>query len=69
MKSHCYYTILSEKIFVRSIIMVKSGEIKIAKETFYATKMPIKSWEANVDNIVILKLVTTKTNSKYLIGY
>ena len=49
--------------------MVKFGEIKIAKGTFYATKMPIKIWEANVDNIVTLKLVKTKTNSKYLIGY
>ena len=29
--------------------------------------MPIKIWDAIVDNIVISKLV--KTNSKYLIGY
>ena len=26
-------------------------------------------WDFNVDNIVNLKLVKTKTNSKYLIGY
>ena len=26
-------------------------------------------WDVNVDNIVISKLVETKTNSKYLIGY
>ena len=26
-------------------------------------------WDVNVDNIVNLKLVKTKTNSKYLIGY
>ena len=26
-------------------------------------------WDVNVDNIVISKLVKTKTNSKYLIGY
>ena len=26
-------------------------------------------WDVNVDNIVILKLLNTKTNSKYLIGY
>ena len=32
-------------------------------------KKPIKSWDVNVDNIVISKLVKTKTNSKYLIGY
>ena len=32
-------------------------------------KKPIKIWDLNVDNIVILKLVITKTNSKYLITY
>ena len=31
-------------------------------------KKPIKIWDANVDNIVLSKLVETKTNSKYLIG-
>ena len=30
---------------------------------------PIKIWHVNVDNIVISKLVRTKTKSKYLIGY
>ena len=29
----------------------------------------IKIWDVNVDDIVISKLVKTKTNSKYLIGY
>ena len=29
----------------------------------------MKIWDVNVDNIVISKLVKTKTNSKYLIGY
>ena len=32
-------------------------------------KKPIKIWDVHVDNIVISKLVKTKTNSKYLIGY
>ena len=32
-------------------------------------KNPIKIWYVKVDNIVISKLVKTKTNSKYLIGY
>ena len=40
-----------------------------AKERFYAAKRPIKIWDVNVDNIVISKLVKTKSNSKYLIGY
>ena len=32
-------------------------------------KKTLKIWDVNVDNIVISKLVKTKTNSKYLIGY
>ena len=50
------------------MIMVRSGEKEIAKETFYAAKTPIKIWHVNVDNIVVSKLVKTKTNSKFLIG-
>ena len=41
----------------------------IAKEKFYAGNRPINIWDVNVDNIVILKLIKTKTNSKNLIGY
>ena len=48
--------------------MVRFGEREIAKEKFYAEKRPITIWDVNVDNIVISKLVKTKTNSKYLIG-
>ena len=32
-------------------------------------KKTIKTWDGNVDNIMISKLVTTKTNSEYLIRY
>ena len=49
--------------------MVKFGKTEIAKEKFYAAKKPIKIWNVNVDNIVISKLVKTKTNFTYLIGY
>ena len=49
--------------------MLRFGETKVTKEKFYAAKKPIKIWDVNVDNIVISKLVKTKTNSKYLIGY
>ena len=49
--------------------MLRFGEREIAKEEFYAAKKPMKIWDVNVDNIVISKLVETKTNSKYLIGY
>ena len=49
--------------------MVKFRKTEIEKEKFYAAKKPIKMWDVNVDNIVIAKLVKTKTNFKYLIGY
>ena len=51
--------------------MVKFGKTvkDIVKEIFYAAKKPIKIWYVYVDNIVISKLVKTKTSSKYLIGY
>ena len=38
------------------------------QKTFYAAKRPIKIWHVNVNDIVISKLVKTKSNSKYLIG-
>ena len=44
-------------------------ERKIGKEKFYAAIKPIKIRDVNVDNTVISKLIKTKTNSKYLIGY
>ena len=48
--------------------MLRFGETKTAKEKFYAAKKPINICDVNVDNIVISKLIETKTNSKYLIG-
>ena len=52
-----------------SIIILRSGETKIRNEKFHAAKKPINIWDVNIDNIVISKLIETKTNSKYLIGY
>ena len=49
--------------------MVKFWKTEIGKEKFYAARKTMKFWDFNVDNIVISKLVTTKTNSKYMIGY
>ena len=49
--------------------MVKFGKTEIAKEKLYTAKQPIKIWDVFVDKTVISKLVKTKTNSKYLIGY
>ena len=42
--------------------MLRFGEREIAKEKFYAAKKPIKIWYISIDNIVISKLVQTKTN-------
>ena len=46
--------------------MLRYGETKVTKENFY--EKTFKIWDVNVDNIVISKLVKTKTSSKYLIG-
>ena len=39
------------------------------KKSIMLQKKPLETWDVNVDNIVISKLVKRKTNSKYLIGY
>ena len=49
--------------------MLRFGETKIVKDKFYAAKKPINTWDVNVDNKVISKLVKTKSHCKYLIGY
>ena len=46
--------------------MVRFGDQETAKEKSYVAKRSIKIWD---DNIIISKLVKTKTNCKYLIGY
>ena len=48
--------------------MVKFGEKINSKIKSLCYKKPIKSWDVNVDNIVISKLIETKTSSKYLFG-
>ena len=49
--------------------MVTFRDGEIVKEKFCAAKRPLKILDVDVDNIVISKLVKTRTNSKYLIGY
>ena len=49
--------------------MIKFVKTEITKENFYAAKKPMKIWDVNIDNILISKLVKTKTNFKCLIGY
>ena len=60
------------------MIILKFGETKITKKKrkkkkkkkkVYAAKRHIKIWDIVVDDIVISKLIKTKTNSKYLIRY
>ena len=71
-KNHYYHNIIldecsyhlaksNHKTFFHSIIIWRFGETKVTKEKFCASKYG--------DNIVILKLVKTKTNFNYLIGY
>ena len=49
--------------------MLRFGGQKVIKENFYTLKRLTKIWDVNADNIVISKLVETKTNSRHLIGY
>ena len=49
--------------------MLRFGETKVTKEKFFAAKKPIKTWDVNINNIVVIKLVKTKSNSNYLTGY
>ena len=49
--------------------MVKFRKTGIEKENVYAAKKTINIWDINVNNIIVSKLIKTKTNSKYLIGY
>ena len=55
--------------FFDIIIILRSCDTKVAKEKFYDANKTINIWDVNVDNIVISKLVETKTNSEYQIGY
>ena len=48
--------------------MLRSGERNSKKKKIYDGKNPIKNRNVNVNNIVISKLVKTKTNSKCFIG-
>ena len=48
--------------------MLRFGKTRVAEEEFYFydAKKTIKIWDVYVDNIVILTLIETKNNSKYL---
>ena len=59
----------NHKIVFDSIIILRFGETKIAKEKFSSVKNRLCIWDVNINNIVISKLIKTKTNSKHFIGY
>ena len=54
----------NDKNVFDSIIILRFGETKVAKENFYVTKKPIKIWDVNVDDMVVSKLIETKSNFK-----
>ena len=64
---------LTTKLFKKFCSQYNNSELRrernSKRKNFMLQKRPIKIWDVNVDNIVISKLVKTKTNSKYLIGY
>ena len=51
--------------------MVKFEKAEITKEKLYAAKKPWdkKIWDVSFNDKVISKLIKTKSNSWYLIGY
>ena len=49
------------------MIMLRFGKTKLTKEKFYDVKNPLTTWDVDINNIVILKVV--KTNSRHLVGY
>ena len=55
--------------FFDVVIMLRFGETKVAKEKNYGAKKVIKIWYVDVNNIVILKLIRTKTKFKDSIEY
>ena len=55
--------------FFYSIIILRTGKTKAAKERFCGAKDLIKIWDVDVNTIVISKFVETKNDSNYLIGY
>ena len=50
-------------IYFFIILILRFGKTQLTKEKFYGAKKPRNICDVNVDNIVISKLVETKTNS------
>ena len=57
----------NEKNFFNTIIIIRFNETKVAKEELHCAKKTINTWDVNVNNIVITKLIKIKKNSKNFI--
>ena len=53
---------------INKVKVLRFVKTKVANEALYGEKV-IKIQDADVDNIVTLKFIETRNNSKYLIGY
>ena len=53
----------NKKLFFHDTIMMRFGEIKVAKGKFYAAKKLTKNENVNRDDIIISKVVKAKTLS------
>ena len=60
---------ISKKIMTKIHNILMIWRDKSSKRKVYGAEKPINIWDVNIDNIVISKLVETKTNSKYLTRY
>ena len=49
--------------------MLRFDQTKLAQEEFYGAIKTTKIWDIGANYIIISKLIETKNNSKYLIGY
>ena len=59
----------NDKNFFNTIIIIRFNETKVAKEELHCAKKTINTWDVNVNNIVITKLIKIKKNSKNFIWY
>ena len=74
-QNHYYYNIFLENIRINQLKhnekdFFETWRDKSSKrKVLQCKKNPKNIWDDTIDNIVISKLIKTKTNSKYLIGY
>ena len=62
-------TTIVNAFFEFDIIILRFVNTKVGKQEVYGAKKPIIIWYVDVDNTAIEKIIGTKNNCKYLIGY